>query len=64
MISFDEINALRDVILAYRLNGTYMDTIAHGGVGPLRLIVPQSYATLNYIYCVQEVVTIEIHVGE
>ncbi len=60
-LSLDEINATRDIIIAHKINGDNITSHSDGGVGPLRLIIPQKFeGEYNGQYCVKFVVEIKI----
>ncbi|MHA1123361.1 MAG: hypothetical protein ACTSPC_11255, partial [Candidatus Heimdallarchaeota archaeon] len=64
-LSFDDINQTRDIIIAYKKNGEYMDGKSLDGEGPLRLIIPQRFpGEFNGQFCVKFVVVLEIIVNE
>lgn len=64
-LSFDDINQTRDIIIAYKKNGEYMDGKSLDGEGPLRLVIPQKFpGEYNGQFCVKFVVVLEIIVGE
>ncbi|TET27395.1 MAG: hypothetical protein E3J70_12010 [Candidatus Heimdallarchaeota archaeon] len=64
-LSFDDINQTRDIIIAYKKNGEYMDGKSLDGEGPFRLVIPQRFpGEYNGQFCVKFVVVLEIIVVE
>ena len=64
-LSFDDINQTRDIIIAYKKNGEYMDGKSLDGEGPLRLVIPQRFpGEYNGQFSVKFVVVLEIIVVE
>ena len=60
-LTLDEINATRDIIIAFKKNGENITHHSNGGEGPLRLIIPQKFeGDYNGQYCVKFVAEIEI----
>lgn len=64
-LSFEDINQTRDIIIAYKKNGEYMDGKSLDGEGPFRLVIPQRFpGEYNGQFCVKFVVVLEIIVVE
>ncbi|MBN1328094.1 MAG: molybdopterin-dependent oxidoreductase [Candidatus Heimdallarchaeota archaeon] len=64
VLTMNQINSTRDIIIAYMKDGEYLKSGSEGGTGPLRLIIPQSVEEYNGQYCVKYVVLIEIIQGD
>ncbi|MHA1126163.1 MAG: molybdopterin-dependent oxidoreductase [Candidatus Heimdallarchaeota archaeon] len=61
-LSFDEIIASPDIIIAYKKDGAYIEPRTEGGNGPFRLIIPAKFeGDFNGQYCIKYVAEIKIY---
>jgi len=61
ILTLDELNQTKEIIIAYKKNDDYIKSGNQGGEGPLRLIIPQRFPEdYNAQFCVKYVVSLEL----